>query len=349
MQVGVINSGGGEDQDDNRVIVSFCIPTLNRAREIAVCLASIAAQADSAVEVVIVDGGSKDGTRAVIETFRNRLPLIRVLESETHAGVDQDILQSVAAASGDYCWLFSDDDILLPNSLAVIRRALTLNEDVAGISVNYTAYDPTLCYRIATVPALSGGGEADILFTRNSEAFSRLGVHFGFISCQLVRRSLWLKAVAQNDVASQCNSWIIVYMIGKMLELHPRWKYLQAICVGYRSGNDSFIARVGVIRRQHITHANYAHTIGSLFPSDSDAYRQVFRILLRERMARTLAVQKANGMSISVHVELFRLYFGQYRSYPDFWLRVFPVFFVPNALLRWVRRAYMWNRQLASS
>jgi abequosyltransferase len=344
---GEINGDGIGVRSGTRVRLSFCIPTLNRAREIADCLSSIAEHAGPAVEVVIVDGGSTDDTRAVIDTFRSRLPLILFLESETRSGVDRDILQSVAAASGDYCWLFSDDDILLPGSVAAVGRALAADEDLAGISLNYTAYDPTLSYPVATVPAMSGGGHVELLFTDKGEAFSGLGVHFGFISCQVVRRELWLTVAAQNDVTDQCNAWIIVFMIGKMLELHPRWKYLHDICVGYRSQNDSFIARVGVLRRQQITHTHYAHTIGSLFPADSAVYRRVFRTLLRDRMARTLAVQKTQGLAVGGHLDLLKLYFSLYRSYPDFWLRVFPVFFVPNGLLRWIRRAYLRNRQLA--
>ena len=54
--------------------ISFCIPTLNRARELYSSLTSIISQADESIEIVIVDGGSTDETLAVIETIKANFP-----------------------------------------------------------------------------------------------------------------------------------------------------------------------------------------------------------------------------------------------------------------------------------
>jgi abequosyltransferase len=332
----------GDGNLQSEVFLSFCIPTLNRANELRTSLESIVSQATSKTEVVIVDGGCTDDTLEVIESFKSRLPRIYVYESKTKSGVDRDILQSVAMARGCYCWLFSDDDFLLSGAIQRVLSEIEACDGICGLSTNYVAYAPDLAYTIATVPAVAFNQlTGSMRFHDRGECFSSLGIHLGFISCQVVRRDLWQAVANQEDLSPQCNAWIIVYVIGKMLMIRPDWSYIHDVCVGYRSGNDSFIARVGIIKRQRITHINYAHTIGSLFPRGSREYRNVFRILLKDRMPRTLAVLKANGASLSVQWDLFKMYFSQYRSYRPFWAGVVPIFLVPNRFLKFVRRSYM--------
>jgi abequosyltransferase len=326
--------------------ISFCIPTLNRASVLQASLSSITSQADERIEIIIVDGGSTDDTIAVIETFKASFPQICVYRTESRNGVDRDILQSVAMARGRFCWLFSDDDLLAPGAL---ERVLRLIEDIpaiSGASLNYAAYDATMSYSIATVPAIGRNAlRGDHLFCDRKECFSLLGVHLGFISCQVVRRSLWEEVARSNDVTSHCNAWIIVHMIGKMLERNPYWFYVHDVCVSYRSGNDSFLSRVGCYKRQQIAHIAYADTIGSLFPPDSKTYRDVFNIMVNDRMPRILAVLKSKGIAISLQSDLFRLYLRQYWSYPLFWIKVLPIFFVPNAALRLTEKIYRWLRK----
>jgi len=307
--------------------ISFCIPTLNRAKELKASLRSIISQADESIEIVIVDGGSTDETFSVIETLKTSFPQIRVYRSESMSGVDRDVLQSVAMACGRFCWLFSDDDLL---EVGALKRVLQLIQDfpaIGGASLNYAAYDVTMSYSIATVPAVGRNAlRGSHLFCDRNECFSLLGVHLGFISCQVIRRCLWTDIVRNNDLTAYCNAWIIVYMIGKMLERNPFWFYVHDVCVLYRSGNDSFLSRVGSYKRQQIAHIAYADTIRSLFLPDSKTYRNVFNIVINDRMARTLAVLKSKGTTISVQFNLLRMYLKLYRSYPLFWIKVVPIF-----------------------
>jgi hypothetical protein len=240
--------------------------------------------------------------------------------------------------------LFSDDDILEDGALARVLTVLDRHPDIAGSSLNYQGYDATMQYAIATVPAVAGGClDSSHLFRDRGECFSMLGIHLGFISCQVVRRSLWQEAAGKEDLAEQCNAWIIVYVIGRMLENNPSWLYLHDISVRYRSGNDSFSARVGVYRRQQITHVAFGNTIGSLFGKDSRTYRNVFVILINDRMARSLAVLKSRGLPIAAQFRLFCLYMPRYWFYLVWWIKVFPIFFIPGIMFHGIERAYRWQ------
>ena len=81
--------------------LSVCIATFNRARYIGETLDSILAQATDDVEVVVLDGGSTDGTRDVVEEFARRHPRLRYVRQETNHGVDRDFDTAVHLATGE--------------------------------------------------------------------------------------------------------------------------------------------------------------------------------------------------------------------------------------------------------
>ena len=94
------------------VRLSVCIATLNRAPLLERMLDSIVSQAGEEVEVVVVDGASTDDTPRVVADVQRRFPRLRCLRLAEKGGVDRDYDRTVELASGEYCWLLSDDDIL---------------------------------------------------------------------------------------------------------------------------------------------------------------------------------------------------------------------------------------------
>lgn len=329
----------------SKPFISFCIPTRNRAKLLSETLTTLIAQADRNCEYVIVDGASQDTTADIVEQFRRDGHRVVYFRRDEPIGVDRDILKAVELASGTYCWLMSDDDRVEPGAYRHLCEALRNNPSAAGASLNIAAYDPTISYRIQTVPSISGGRiSTDIVFEDRDQCFRLLGIHLGFISAQVVHRETWLAAVAVRDTAVFCNSWIIVYVIGEMLNLNPKWLYLHRECVAYRSGNDSFVARLGVYGRQLITHENYAFTLNALFGKDSQTYNAVLRTLITDRMGRTLAMIKADGATLPLQWSLAMLYIRKYHAFPIFWFKVAPLFLIPNRILRCVRWVYFFAR-----
>lgn len=329
---------------------SICIPTYNRAAFIGTTLKHLLPEVADDMEVVIVDGCSTDDTPSLVADMQKRCPAIRYFRREENVGVDADILKAVELAEGEYCWLLSDDDCIQPRAVAHVRAKLAEYPGVAGASLNYLAYDTSLKYRVREVPAASGGRiRQDHLFLGADEAFSVLGIHFGYLSAQVVNRKLWNEVVVAEDLTPYLNSWLMVYIIGKMVRKCPNWLYLHRRCVGYRTGNDSFTERLGAYRRQVITHVAYAQIIAGLFGARTTTYRAVFNTLIKDRMARSLAVLKAGGASYHLQLQLFTLYARQYWNYPQYWLRVLPVFLVPNRIAELARVLYLWWRSRAAT
>jgi glycosyltransferase involved in cell wall biosynthesis len=93
------------------VKISVVICTRNRARSLARTLASLTACAPPVradLAVMVVDNGSGDGTRAVIDGFRDRLPLT-ALAAPT-PGISHARNAAVASMQTDW-FLWTDDDV----------------------------------------------------------------------------------------------------------------------------------------------------------------------------------------------------------------------------------------------
>jgi len=96
--------------------ISVIVPTYNRAPLLGDGLASLLAQEGVALEVVVVDDGSTDGTAALLGAWRD--PRLRVLV-RPHAGIAAARNAGVAAARGPFIAFHDSDDLALPGRLAL--------------------------------------------------------------------------------------------------------------------------------------------------------------------------------------------------------------------------------------
>jgi glycosyltransferase involved in cell wall biosynthesis len=334
--------------ENSPIKFSVCIPTLNRADCIEDCLSSVFSQEYSDIEVLVLDGGSKDKTPEILEGYA-RSGKLTWLRSKG-GGIDADILAAAEMASGDYIWFLSDDDALMPGALAEVARRLAQNGYPAGCSVNYTSYDRTLTYTVARVPATARAcRREDHLYTAAEDCFSELGIHLGYLSAQIVRRSLWMEGVTSPQVRDCMGTcWMIAAGIAGVLKLDARWLYIHDSMIRNRTQNDSFQARMGVLRRHRVTHVDYLSVVQRFFDRRSEVPRAVRRQLICDRMPRTVAALKARGAEWSLKWDLLRLYISIYGLFPEFWFRVFPLFLVPDFAFRMIRTGYLRFAQARS-
>lgn len=182
------------------VELSICIPTLNRAGFIGETLDSIVSQLEPGVEIVIVDGGSTDGSDRIVQSYGARFPQIRyVREGEaaraSNAGFDRDCSRAVELASGTHCWLMTDDDVLRPGAISHVLEALRAGHDLAIVSCEVR--DLRLEQQLLRArPDIAH----DRVFTpADWDDFFRLVIaHVTFVGCVVVRRSLWIERQPQD-------------------------------------------------------------------------------------------------------------------------------------------------------
>lgn len=102
-------------------IVTVCF---NSEKTLERTLESVARQLvpGQAVDYIVVDGSSTDGTRAIIERW-SRLGLISRWISEPDKGIYDAMNKGVALASGQYVCCLNSDDTLEPGALAICLQA----------------------------------------------------------------------------------------------------------------------------------------------------------------------------------------------------------------------------------
>ena len=121
--------------------ITVIIPAFNSARFLGKTLSTIAKQDYKADEVIIVDGGSTDGTRDVVGEFANLLP-IRFI-SEPDRGQLDAVQKGMRMAKGDVlCWINADDAVM-PGAFARAARAFAEDPSVEIVFGDNYWFDET--------------------------------------------------------------------------------------------------------------------------------------------------------------------------------------------------------------
>lgn len=169
--------------------LSICITTFNRAAFIGATLESILAQLTNDCEVVVLDGGSTDNTERVVSEYTCRFDRLRYVRQDMNNGFDRDCDRVVELASGEYCWLMTDDDLLKPGAVAAVllalRRDLSLiiiNTEIRDLNMSTVLQSRTLDFASDRVYE---PGEMDRLFVE-------VGDSLKYIGRVVIKRAVWI-------------------------------------------------------------------------------------------------------------------------------------------------------------
>ena len=171
----------------NNPLLSICIATYNRAEYIGETLDSIIPQLDNDVELLVVDGASTDNTEAVVTKYDDHH--LRYVRLPVKGGVDRDYCKAVELATGQFCWLFTDDDLLKPGAIAAVKAAL--NDGHGLIVVNAEIRDRALTTLVIR-QRVSIRGNKVYAPDDMERLFLDAVEYIGFIGSVVIRRRTWL-------------------------------------------------------------------------------------------------------------------------------------------------------------
>jgi glycosyltransferase involved in cell wall biosynthesis len=127
--------------------ISIVTPSFNQGRFIEETILSVLGQGYPNLEYIVIDGGSTDGTDAVLERYRDQLDHV---VSEKDDGQSHAINKGMAIVTGEILTWLNSDDMLAPGALFAMAIAFATSraEIVAGIAEIYR--DGKLIYEHVT-------------------------------------------------------------------------------------------------------------------------------------------------------------------------------------------------------
>ena len=304
-----------------RPLLSFTIPTYNRASDLRTLLDMLLDQLqhESRVEVIVSDNASTDDTAAVVREVADRGLELRYLRNEANLGPDANILQCYEQATGKYIWLFGDDDVIAPGTIRRVLAAVEAQEyDLIAIN-SYSFEGPYTGHRKFTP-------RSDLVFSRAVDLAWHMHVFMTFLSGFIVNKER-ADGLPHEPFDRLLNSCFL--QLGPRLTLmnhHRRSLFIRDPLIA-ASGNTSvsyglyrvFGANLASITRQWLSskHAQRSilnSTIRTLFPF----------WLIRERFKP----HKGNGESP------FAILNGSFARNPRLWFFAYPVYALPLPVAR---------------
>jgi GT2 family glycosyltransferase len=120
-------------QTDEPPQLSVVLPCRNGAATIAAQLEALAAQTwAERWELVVADNGSADESMRIVEAFRDRFPVLRVVDASATPGAPAALNAGVRASSGRRIAFVNDDDEVAAGWLEAIARGLEQYDVVGG-------------------------------------------------------------------------------------------------------------------------------------------------------------------------------------------------------------------------
>jgi glycosyltransferase involved in cell wall biosynthesis len=110
--------------------VSVIVPTYNRRAFLEAAVESVLDQTYTEFELIVVDGGSTDGTRSYLQAITD--DRLEVIDQGGPHGISHARNLGLEAASGQYILLLDDDDRLLKDAISVLVNTLREQPQTCG-------------------------------------------------------------------------------------------------------------------------------------------------------------------------------------------------------------------------
>lgn len=131
-----------------KIKVSVIIPVYNTEKYLRECVDSILNQTLKEVEIIIVDDGSTDGSRDIINEFAQKYSCIKTIHCENNKqGAARN--KGMELAVGEYIYFLDSDDYLAPDALKILYdmaivnklEVITFDADIIGLDTDTNSHN----------------------------------------------------------------------------------------------------------------------------------------------------------------------------------------------------------------
>lgn len=120
--------------------VTVLLPVYNGERFLQESVAGVLRQTQADLELVVLDGGSTDGTLRIVGSFND--PRIRTVALPEIKSPFERLNRGVEMATSELVKLWSDDDVMLPSCLSKFVEAAERDSSAGMFYCDYYAIDP---------------------------------------------------------------------------------------------------------------------------------------------------------------------------------------------------------------
>jgi len=312
---------------DREVFLSIAIPTYNRAGFLKETLNHIIPQVVEGVEIVVSSNASTDDTDAVMQEYVNSHPFIRYVRSDVNRGIDGNIHRCTLESRGKYVHLMSDDDIVLPGTVAHLLETIKRYPEAGFLFFNIQSFSgefstDTLCSPIFR-------SENDILFSDKNRFIDYIWVFATFMSSFVFLKETWNRVENKEEYIG--TDIYLSYVMFEQLN---------------NTSHSLFIARPSIgVRAQYtgsyrIFYA-FAHQWSKLLLErapelgyDKKTMRRVFnRTIILDLLARVYFI-KSRRVKSSIDKQSLYYIFSSTYSFPSAWLLLYPSLVLPSRLTK---------------
>lgn len=278
------------ENSPNKIKISICIPTHNRARFIGETLESIIFQATDDVEIVIVDGASTDNTTEVVQRFQQKFKNLIYYRGEKNMGIDRDMAKTVELSHGEYCWLFSDDDLLKPGAVKRILQEIGTGYEiylcnVTACNLRMKPLKERFWLTMKVKDKVFNLHDKNELIEYCNSANS-IGAFFSYVSSIVLRRQEWIKTGYNYDFDK--TAYAHVSSLLSFIARKCRLKYIRSSLVLWRSENESFQNAGGLVKRLLLDFDGYLRLADKYLSDDPKVKDSFLKVMTREHLWYTI-------------------------------------------------------------
>lgn len=113
--------------------ISIVVPSFNQAKYLELTLRSIIDQAYPKLELIVIDGGSKDESPEIIQRYKSHM---KFWCSEPDGGQVPGIIKGFSHATGEILFFLNSDDLLEPGTLHEVGEYFARNPDADAVFGN---------------------------------------------------------------------------------------------------------------------------------------------------------------------------------------------------------------------
>lgn len=108
----------------SKKLVSIIMPTYNCKEKLEISILSVLKQNMNIIEFIIIDGDSNDGSKEILEKYKNKIKYI----SEKDNGVYDAMNKGIKLATGKYLYFLGAGDYLCDNIICELKDILSVGK-----------------------------------------------------------------------------------------------------------------------------------------------------------------------------------------------------------------------------